>query len=382
MNNMSDTTEYDLWWALSSEKAGLRSMQIVKSAGGSERLFEMDREELKRVCKINEKTADYIIYRRNTWDPKKAFLKLEEQNVRFIPWHDTGYPKRLLQIANHPFALFVKGNLPEEDKPAVAVIGARECSEYGRECAIYFGKALAITGVDVISGMAIGIDGIAQQAALEAGGKSYAVLGCGPDICYPFANRKLHERLCTHGGVLSEYGPSVPAVNWHFPVRNRIIAGLADVVLVVEAKAKSGTLITADMALDAGREVMIVPGRITDAMSVGCIGLWESGARPATCVEDVLKVLSDQGYSFTQTDKNCENMMDRQNKIPLESKEKLVYSGFDLYARSAEEVMKQTKLPYQEFVRILTKLELSGLLKETGRGFYVCTAGLQEEENV
>ncbi len=368
--------EYDLWWALASEKAGIKSMQIINQVGGdSECLYRMNKEELMKLKGLNERSADYIIYRRNTWNYEAEWQKLMKSHIRFIPWHDECYPKRLLHTGHHPFALFVLGKLPEEEKPAVAVIGARECSEYGRLCANYFGKELSLAGVNVLSGMAIGIDGIAQQAALEAGGSSYGVLGCGPDVCYPMANRKLYAMLCNKGGVISEYGPHVPAASWHFPIRNRILAGLSDIVLVVEAKAKSGTLITVDMALDAGRDIMIIPGRITDAMSVGCIRLWQSGALVATNVEDVLDVLRAKGFSLSKDGHSSRNVLEQEKKLPLESTEELVYSGFDLYEKSATEVMEQTKLPYQEFVKALTKLELNGMLRETGRGYYVRDSG-------
>ncbi|MBP5384169.1 MAG: DNA-processing protein DprA [Lachnospiraceae bacterium] len=372
--------EYDLWWAL-SDKAGLRTMRIVKAAGGSERLFLMERDELLGLEGVSDKIAEYIIYRRKAWDHGAASDRLIKRGIRFLPFTDPAYPKRLLMTNNHPFALFVKGDLPREDRPAVAVIGSRECSEYGRACAAYFAAGLAECGVDVLSGMAIGIDGIAQQSALQSGGSSYAVLGCGPDLCYPRANEKLYRMLCEHGGLLSEYGPGVAAQAWHFPARNRILAGLSDIVLVIEAREKSGTLITVDMALDAGRDVMIVPGRITDPMSVGIIRLWHAGATPASCVEDVLNVLSGKGFSLTENGETHPGRMDDENKLPLESDEDLVYSCLDLYARSAEEVMERTKLPARELLRIMTQLDLKGLIRETGKGYYIRTILIPEGGN-
>ncbi len=381
MTKTEKKQEYDLWWAIESQAAGLRTMQIAKSAGGSGRLFEMEKEELLALKGIGERAADRIIYRRNCWNYEKALQSLQETGIRFVSVYDPDYPKRLHHTPNPPFALFVKGSLPEDHKPAVAIVGARECSEYGRYCASYFARGLTMSGVNVLSGMAIGIDGIAQQAALNAGGRSFAVLGNGPDICYPPANRKLYDRLVRSGGLISEYGPHVSAVAWHFPARNRILAGLCDIVLVVEAREKSGTLITADMALDAGRDVMIVPGRITDPLSVGCIGLWENGACPACNVSDVLEVLSGKGFSVSNEGEMLPAASDDEIKLPLESMEKLVYSGFDFYARSAEEVMENTKLPYQDFLQTLMKLEMKGLIKETGRGYYVRVLNTQEDEH-
>lgn len=191
---------------------------------------------------------------------------------------DAAFPARLLDIPDAPKQLYVLGKIPREDVPSVAVIGARDCTEYGKFVAAELGRILGKEGVQVISGMARGIDGIAQSAALKAGGESYAVLGCGVDVCYPVSNRTLYEELIQKGGVLSEYKPGTPAMSRLFPPRNRIVSGLADVVVVVEAGLKSGTLITVDMALEQGKEVFVVPGRITDRLSEGCNRLAKLGA--------------------------------------------------------------------------------------------------------
>ena len=368
---------YDLWWALASEPASIRSVETFMKAGSAKRLFEMEASQLQEEFGLSPKAAGHIIYRRNCWDHEKALEELDKDGIRFIPYYDPAYPKRLLQTPGYPFALFVTGNLPDETRPAVGLIGARECSEYGSRMAEYFGEGLAKAGVEVICGMAFGIDGIGQSAALLAGGRSYGVLGNGPNVCYPSANRKLFRMLREQGGLLSEYGPDVPAVAWHFPARNRILAALCDLVLVVEAKEKSGTLITVDMALDAGRDVMVVPGRITDPLSLGCNRLWKMGASVACCLEDVLEMLKTSGFSCVcaedETAGSSGSMSAQKNKIHLERDEKLVYSCLDLYARSAEEVLLSTKLPYHDLLRIMTQLEFKGVIREVGKGYYVKT---------
>lgn len=182
-----------------------------------------------------------------------------------------------------------KAALPGIDSPAAAVIGARFASGYGREQARRFSYRMASRGITIISGMARGIDGIAQTAALDAGGRSCAVLGCGVDICYPEENRPLYDRLLQQGGILSEYPPGTPPEARLFPLRNRIISGLSDAVLVIEARRKSGTLITVDMALEQGRDVFALPGRVSDSLSDGCNRLIRQGAAPATCPEDLLE---------------------------------------------------------------------------------------------
>lgn len=201
-----------------------------------------------------------------------------EAGIRMVERGERYYPARLLEIPDPPERLYVLGRLPEEKVPSVAIIGARECSEYGSYVAARLGECMGRNGIQVISGMARGIDGIGQTAALDAGGSSFAVLGSGVDVCYPARNRRLYERLRERGGVLSEYPPGTPALSRNFPPRNRIVSGLADAVVVVEAREKSGTLITVDMALEQGKEVYAVPGRVTDALSSGCNRLVKLGA--------------------------------------------------------------------------------------------------------
>lgn len=201
-----------------------------------------------------------------------------EAGIRVVERGERDYPARLLEIPDPPERLYVLGRLPEEKIPSVAIIGARECSEYGSYVAARLGECMGRNGIQVISGMARGIDGIGQTAALDAGGSSFAVLGSGVDVCYPARNRRLYERLRERGGVLSEYPPGTPALSRNFPPRNRIVSGLADAVVVVEAREKSGTLITVDMALEQGKEVYAVPGRVTDALSSGCNRLVKLGA--------------------------------------------------------------------------------------------------------
>lgn len=205
-------------------------------------------------------------------------MSLEEKKIRVINKEEKEYPRRLKEIPKPPEKLYILGSLPVERIPSVAVIGARDCSEYGRYVAARLGSVLGRKGIQVISGMARGIDGIAQEAAVDAGGYSYAVLGSGVDVCYPASNKSLYEKLKVTGGILSEYPPGTSAIARNFPARNRIVSGLADAIIVVEAREKSGTLITVDMALEQGREVYAVPGRITDSLSVGCNRLLKLGA--------------------------------------------------------------------------------------------------------
>lgn len=236
-----------------------------------------------KVAKMSEFSREY--------DVTGVYETLRERGICLLTEQEAPFPRRLKEIPDPPWALYYVGKLPQAEKKAVALIGARDCSEYGRYMAGQFGAAFAKAGVQVISGMARGIDGIGQSAALKEGGYSLGVLGCGVDICYPRENQALYDALLAGGGVCSEYPPGVVPKSVQFPPRNRIISGLCDAVLVVEARERSGTLITVDMALEQGREVYALPGRATDPLSGGCNRLIRQGAGLVCTPEELLEEL-------------------------------------------------------------------------------------------
>ena len=223
-----------------------------------------------------------------------AFLKsLGANGLRFVGRSDATFSRLLLELHDPPAGLFLRGAAPIEllDRPAVAIVGARACSSYGAQVARLLGSELAAAGLVVVSGLARGVDGEAHRGALEAGGITVAVLGCGVDRDYPAGHAHLARRICERGLVVSEYAPGVEPAPWRFPARNRIIAGLAVATVIVEARERSGALITADFALEAGRDVFAVPGEITSALSAGTNALLRLGAIPLTSAGDVLEQL-------------------------------------------------------------------------------------------
>ena len=257
-------------------------------------IYEMGEAELKKLLRPKQVAA--VLNSRDTWDFAEEKKKLNDSDIKFISRIDPSFPEKLKNIPNPPFAIYVKGELPGDDSPSVAVIGARLCSEYGRYMARQLGRGLALAGVKVISGMARGVDGVSQKAALCAGGKSYAVVGCGVDICYPDENREIYDELALNGGIISEYAPGTMPKASFFPMRNRIISALSDIVVVVEARLHSGTQITVDTALEQGREVLAVPGRVTDRLSDGCNRLICQGAGVVLDVDDVIERLASWSY--------------------------------------------------------------------------------------
>ena len=223
-------------------------------------------------------------------------------------------------------------------------------------------RELAAAGVQVISGMALGIDGAGHEGALAGGGKTYAVLGCGVDQCYPRSNYELYESIPFHGGLISEYSSKTPPVPRNFPVRNRIISGLSDVILVIEAKEKSGSLITAQAGLEQGKEIYALPGRITDALSTGCNQLISEGAQVLFSPETVLENLG----IFV---KEKEKLSEKKQK-GLAKKEKMVYSCLDFEPRHIEEIALRTGLSVSQSMDALLELELGGYAVRTAGLYY------------
>ncbi len=360
---------FDYWVATIQDGYIGNIIELTQGAGGAGALYEMTPKEMMQKIGIREGLAAYIEERKTSPELlEDEYQRLGATGICYVNHTDDDFPEKLKNIASPPYGIFVKGSLPGPHKASVAIIGARECSEYGRLMAQYFGDRLAREGVQIISGMAWGIDGIAQTAALDAGGCSFGVLGCGVDIVYPGKNRPLYNRLCGEGnGLISEYGPGTGAHARLFPPRNRIISALCDVLLVVEARAKSGTLITVDMANDQGKCVMVVPGRLTDNLSVGCLNLMYQGALPATSVEAVLeqlnikrqRKLSDVSPVFS----------DKSGDIPEEQRR--VYDVLTIEPRSVHAISVAAGMDATTVMIILTKLETDGFAKEVGRGFFV-----------
>lgn len=285
-----------------------------------------------------------------------------QQDIRLVRREDEAYPGRLRPYGRMPETIFVRGRMPEDDRPSVAIVGARRSTSYGDKTARMFAKELAAAGVQIISGMAWGIDGIAHEGALEAGGDTYAVLGCGVDICYPSGHRSLYERLIREGGVLSEQPPGMPPKPGHFPARNRIISALSDLVLVVEAGEKSGALITADLALEQGKDVYAVPGRVGDVQSRGCLNLIRQGAGLADSPDIILDVLGVARGGNREP-----------AKILLAKEENIVYSWICLQPVSLEMLVQKTGMPAGKVLSILVSLELKGCIRQIQKNVYVRT---------
>jgi DNA processing protein len=299
---------------------------------------------------------------------QRVLCRMERQNIRIVLAGSEEYPEKLAQLTDPPAWLFVRGRLPDPSVPCAAVIGARAASAYGRQEAAAVGSFLAENGIQVVSGMASGIDSCCQEAVLRSGGRTFAVLGCGINICYPRESVFLYDRIPDRGGLISEYPLDVEPVRWHFPVRNRLISGLADLVLVVEARKRSGSLITADLALDQGKEVMAFPGYRTSPLSEGTNRLIRVGAGIVTSFQDILDV-------FDIVPSMCADSARLREKqaSSLAKPEKMVYSAIDLRPKSVDELLRATGLSQGECLKAVFRLEQLGLICQSSNQYYVRT---------
>lgn len=289
-----------------------------------------------------------------------GFMKsLETKSLRFVGRSNPAFPQLLRELHDPPPGLFLRGAGGHEllEQQAVAVVGARACSSYGAQVARFLGRELAGAGLVVVSGLARGVDGEAHRGALEAGGITVAVLGCGVDHDYPAGHAQLARRICERGLVVSEYAPGVEPAPWRFPARNRIIAGLAAATVIVEARERSGALITADFALEAGREVFAVPGEITSALSAGTNALLRLGAIPLTAASDVFEQL---GVDVA-----------RSQAVTFGPEARQILAAMAEQPAGADEVGRKTGLDAAAVATALAELELAGAVAEADGLFRV-----------
>ena len=278
--------------------------------------------------------------------------------IEEIPAFDSRFPERLREIPESPGCIYLKGRLPDPVEMTVGIIGARDGTEYGKMVARTLAKELSEYGISIISGMAYGIDTAAHEGALLGGGKTYAVLGCGVDICYPAINRKLYSKIQEEGGIISEYPEGSPPLPHHFVARNRLIAGLSDILIVVEAKERSGTFITVDRALEQGKQVFVVPGRITDPLSRGCNKLLMEGASLCLSKEDILSCFS------------IEAGKDNEKKPNLKGEEKRIYNALDLEGKHIDALYKELEIPLHSLYSVLVKMEIEGYCESFSSSYY------------
>ena len=384
------TKKYDLWLHRLPGIGDVTIGKLLNRYGSSKKVYEACVEDtpelmgvLRETIRNKDKITDVIKAGKEA-DIDAEYKKLEEKGIRFITWDDPGYPLRLHGISGKPFGIYCIGKLPEDNIPCVAIIGARNCSEYGRYVARKFGACMGKAGINVVSGMAIGVDGLGQSGAIDAGGATYAVLGSGVDVCYPTENMALYERIPQTGGILSTFPSGTAPVRSNFPIRNKLVAALCDAVLVVEAKQRSGTGITVGLALSMNKDVYAVPGRITDRLSDGCNMLLRQGAgvaiSPEDFVSEVKMLWARQGKTPMKLNHNItnfENSNDRHcmNDKVCGEKDEEILKYTDINPLSTEQIHNRRLadtpgIDISDTIAELSMLCIEGKLIQVGSGFF------------
>jgi len=326
-----------------------------------QRVFAASSRDLATIEGIGEKTIKAIKDFPAQEIGENELSKAERLGVSILTVGDQSYPRNLLQIYDHPPLLYVRGKLREKDSLGVAIVGSRKGSPYGRVVTKRICKELSSAGVTVVSGMARGIDTIAHLGALEAGGRTIAVLGCGVDIVYPPENKKVFFDIIDHGAVVSEFPLSTPPEGKNFPRRNRIISGLSLGVVIVEATADSGSLITAFHALEQGRDVFAVPGNVDVATSQGTNRLIKQGAKLVEGVHDIMTEI------FPQYEGNA---LDEEPPV-LSDAEKNVFQLLSHTPMHIDEISRMSQMEINRVSIILLDLELKGLVSQLGGKMFV-----------
>lgn len=342
-----------------------RTRRLFEHFLSAEAAWNASASELKALQWIKPESIERFIEKRPHVDFDELEEILEQKQVTALPFYHPLYPSRLREISDPPLVLYMKGQLtPKELDHSIAIVGTRRPSAYGNRLAKDFSRGLAESGATVVSGMAVGIDSLCHWGAIEGGGRTVAVLACGPDLCYPTSNRPLYNGLVdgTHGAVISEFFPGIKPEPWRFPARNRIISGLSKGVIVIEAGATSGSLITADIGFEQSREIFAVPGRIDAPMSMGCNKL--IAANKAQLVTSYIDVLNHLCWVSVPALREVPSM------VELFGREKEVFDLVTTEPIHFDVLTQRLEMSAGELSATLTMLELAGIVERLPGDWY------------
>ncbi len=353
---------YQYWFLANPDINMAKKVRLLEYFGDSFNIFYSSKTDLMDSGLLKKDAILKFIENKAKWDLHEEYEKFCHSPFSFVTIENEKYPEKLRNIFDPPYGLFYVGNLPDFSN-TVSIVGARRCSAYGKKMAVELGRCLGEQGYTVISGMARGIDSHGHRGCLDGGGVTVAVLGCGCDVIYPKENNLLYEEIIKNGAVISEYQMGTAPLPQYFPLRNRIVSALSDIVIVVEAREKSGSLITADYALEQGKDIYAVPGRVGDALSSGCIRLIAQGAGIVVSAEDFIK-------EITGEEKHpIEKIND--NNIKLTKEQMAVYDLFDAYPKSIATAIEESGMDYLKMLSNILSLERLGLLAEVFKNNYV-----------
>ncbi len=335
--------------------------RLIDHFGGPRQILEAEYREIITVPGVKKTAASKICSGQSLEKAKKELERAEKAGISIITLNDPSYPAILRNIHDPPFLLYVKGDPKTLACAGIGIVGARAATEYGKRVSKNMAARLAGKGLTVISGLALGIDTAAHKGALAAGGKTIGVLGCGIDVVYPRQNVRLFREISESGAIVTEYPMGTKPEGYHFPARNRIISGLSLGVTVVEAARKSGSLITAQLALDQGRDVFAIPGRVDSSKSEGVHRLLQDGAKLVQSVDDIIEELNPGllGENFNTPEIGPNNKDFLQG---LDAEAKLIYSFLDVYPKTIDEIIRGAGLTAQKVSELLLTMELKGLV--------------------
>ncbi|NWF62879.1 MAG: DNA-protecting protein DprA [Chloroflexi bacterium] len=334
---------------------------LVAYFGDLESAWKADASALMEAG-LGAKLAEKVVGARTQIDLDQVLAKIEAQGITILTWADETYPNRLKEIDQPPPVLYIRGEYLMDDLFAVAIVGTRKVTPYGRQVTEEIASFLAANGITVVSGLARGVDAIAHQTALKAGGRTIAVLGSGVDKIYPPEHRALAEQMMQRGAVMSDYAVGTPPDASNFPPRNRIISGLSLAVVVIEAAETSGSLITAEFAAEQGREVFAVPGSILAPQSKGANRLLQKGAQPLLTPMDLMQALD-----LTRMDKQ----KTARKVLPSDETETLLLNTLGAEPMHVDEIRRQSELPIEKISATLVLMELKGMVRQVGGMNYV-----------
>ncbi len=370
-----------LWLWLNNIKhiGNITIMKLLKEFGTPGNIFEAPVSLLEKIMSIRQITE----FKKAKKSQKVYEInhEMNEHSIKYIYPTHRDYPAKLLNIYNPPSILYIRGNFDKSlnfHNMNIAIVGSRTPSAYGREMAGKFAAELGKRKINIISGLAIGIDGEAHKGALGVDGYTLGILGSGIDVIYPRDNIELFQQMTERGCVISEYGLGVQPVPGNFPMRNRLISGLCDGVLVVEARKKSGSLITADYAIDQGKQIYAIPGKLMDINSEGTNNLIKNGAFLVTSYKDIMFDLTgDEKYNTIDIEnKSMEDIMDigYVNKNSLAPLEKMVYSCLSLEPTYIDDIIQSIGVGVTKAISVLYTMEERGIIKQPVKGYYIISA--------
>lgn len=375
--------KYWIWFSNNVGNHRVAATELLEANGNNpEEIYKMSRSELK-ASGLEEELVTALA-NKDLNAAEKEIKIAEKYNIRLLSRESEGYPEDLVNIDDAPYVLYMRGTSDEtgSDFLRIAIIGSRRASDYGLKVAYSLGYNLAKRGAVVVSGLATGIDSEAHRGAVEAGGKTIAVLGCGVNLVYPKDNAQIMVDVMKHGQVMSEFPFDTPPYKWNFPQRNRIISGISHGIVVVEAEEVSGTSITAGLALEQGKELFAVPGNINSPTSVGTNRLIRNGAIPVTCAADILEMFN--GFDLTDPDETEEKQEPTVVQKELDAgddegpmPEQIVLEAIRTDALTVDEISAKTGMPLPQVSGIMTVMEIAGLADAVPGHKYIKTSKIK-----